>query len=368
MKSALALVTLHIQQTMFLTNLKKNIMKNKLNKFSISFLSVLAIAICFVSCQDDDSIARRGKPALRVANNTMTVTEGETAVFDINVEYPLSEKIDIRIDILDQEGNPVVTANPSGGDATTGNGFYDRVVFDDIEVPYPTWFESGWFDYGYLGGSGYVASFPPYTDNIQLNIETILNVLPQSSRSVTLRLTSTSLMAASINEVITVNIEDFVGEDLITRLNWAGDYLESGADACDIDAGLDLDLELIFGGAYIQTSYNDCPEQLTILGSDDDGTYTVDASFWTANGNTSSEGMNIPVSIEFIKPGVFAETVDLSALFPLNDGGLSDGNGNAITSFTVEKTGTTYTVTDSNNTQVAQGRMSVDDKRALKNR
>lgn len=348
-------------------------MKNLYKNFTYPLVIVFLVGWVNLSCQDDDSIPRRGKPALSVINNTVTVTEGETARFNIDVEYPISEKIDIRIDILDENGNPLVTANPTDGDATTGNGFYDRVQFENVEVPYPTWFESGWFQYGYLGGSGYVASFPPFSNSIELEIETIQDFIPESSESVTLRLTSTSLMAATINEVVTINIQDFVGSDLITRLNWDGDYLESGAQPCDIDNGLDLDLELIFGGNYIQTSYNDCPEQLTILGTDADGTYTIDASLWTTNGNTSSSNMNVPASIDFIKPGVFIETVDLSELFPLNDGGLNDGNGNAITSFTVEKTGTTYTITDSNNVQVAQGRlsierMSIEDKRLIKNR
>lgn len=347
-------------------------MKNIHKKISYSLIAVFLLGLVNFSCQDDDSIPRRGKPELTVLSNSVTVTEGETAVFNINVEYGVSEKIDIRIDILDNEGNPVVTANPTDGDATTGNGFYDRVEFEDIEVPYPTWFESGYFQYGYQGGSGYIASFPPFSETIELNIETIQDFIPENTKTINLRLSATSLMSATIAEDISITIEDFVGSDLVTRLNWDGDYLESGADPCDIDNGLDLDLELIFDGNYIQTSYNDCPEELTILGSDADGTYTIDASFWTANGNTSSDGSNVPASIEFLKAGVFVESVDLSSVFPLNDGGLSDGNGNAITSFTIEKSGNTYTISDSNNNQIAQGRlmdyrMSLKEKRALKN-
>ncbi|WP_299335988.1 hypothetical protein [uncultured Psychroserpens sp.] len=347
-------------------------MKNTYKKISYSLGLVFLLGLVNFSCQDDDSIPRRGKPALTVMSNSVTVTEGETAVFMIDVEYGVSEKIDIRIDILDSEGNPVVTALPTDGDATTGNGFYDRVEFEDIEVPYPTWFESGYFEYGYQGGSGYIASFPPFSETIELNIETIQDFIPENTKTVNLRLSSTSLMAAAIEEDISITINDFVGSDLVARLNWDGDYLESQADPCDIDNGLDLDLELIFNGDYIQTSYNDCPEELIILGSDADGTYTIDASFWTANGNTSSDNSNVPASLDFLKAGVFVESVDLSALFPLNDGGLNDGNGNAITSFTVEKLGNTYTITDSNDNQVAQGRlsdykMSLKEKRALKN-
>nr|WP_321225005.1 hypothetical protein [uncultured Psychroserpens sp.] len=344
-------------------------MKNIHNKISYSLVLVFLLSLVSFSCEDDDSIPRRGKPELTLLNNSIAVTEGETAVFTLDVEYAISDKIDIRIDVLDNDGNPVVTAE---GDPTTGNGFYDRVQFESFEVPYPTWFESGWFQYGYLGGTGYVASYPAFTETIEINIETLQDFIQEGSTTVNLRLSATSLMNATIEEDISLTINDFVGDDLVTRLNWAGDYLDSGADPCDINDGLDLDLELIYNGAYVQTSYNDCPEELVILSTDGDGTYTVDASFWTANGNTSADGSNVPVTIEFMKSGVFLESVDLSALFPINDGGLSDGNGNAITSFTIEKAGNNYTITDSNNTQIAQGRLSnyrltLEEKRALKN-
>lgn len=344
-------------------------MKNIHKKISYSLIIIFLLGLVTFSCEDDDTIARRGKPALSLMSNSVTVTEGETATFILNVEYAISEKIDIRIDILDDQGNPVVTAE---GDPTTGGGFYDRVQFESIEVPYPTWFESGWFEYGYLGGTGYVASAPPFSSTIELNIETIQDFIPENTETVRLRLSATSLMTATIQQDISININDFVGNDLVTRLNWAGDYLDSSADPCDINSGLDMDLELIFDGNYVQTSYNDCPEELTILSSDADGAYTIDASLWTTNGNISLDGSNIPTSIDFMKAGVFVESVDLSSLFPVNDGGLNDGNGNAITSFTVVKSGNNYTITDSNNTQIAQGRfadyrLSLEEKRVLKN-
>lgn len=345
-------------------------MKN-LHIYTNYFLTILVILV-ITACQNDDSIERRGKPVLTVENKTVTVTEGETATFNLNVEYPVANKIDVRIDVLDTDGNPIVVVEPADGDVNSGNG-YVPIDLDDIVVPYNTWFDSGYFEYGYQGGSGYIASFPPGVTSFNIDIETIRDELPNGTKTVTLRLTSTNLLEAIINEEVTINIENYIGDELITRLNWAGDYLDSGEDPCDINNGLDLDLELIFDGNYVQTSYDFCPEELTILGSDDDGTYTIDASFWTANGNTSSENANIPVTIDFIKPGVFSETVDLSSLFPLNDAGLNDGNNNAITSFTIEKTGSTYSITDSNNTLIAQGRFTgprrtIEEKRVLKSR
>ncbi|MEZ4803238.1 MAG: hypothetical protein R2797_10735 [Gelidibacter sp.] len=342
----------------------------KTSLYLTAFISLIGIFAS--SCQDDDSIERRGKPTVTVENKTVTVTEGETATFNLNVEYPVANKIDIRIDVLDEQGNPIVVVEPADGDANSGNG-YVPIDLDDIVVPYNTWFDSGYFQYGYQGGSGYIATFPPGVSSFDIDIETLQDELPNATKTVTLRFTATNLLEVLIDEEVTINIENYVGEDLITRLNWAGDYLDSGEEACDIDTGLDLDLELIYDGDYVQTSYDFCPEELIILGTDPDGTYTIDASFWTGNGNTSADNLNIPVTIDFIKPGVFSQTVDLSSLFPLNDGGLNDGNDNAITSFTVEKTGTIYTVTDSNNTQIAQGRFSapkrsIQEKRILKNR
>ncbi|WAC03589.1 hypothetical protein N7U66_09015 [Lacinutrix neustonica] len=240
-------------------------MKNtKLYKYTC----VALLALCIISCQNDDSIPRRGKPTITIANKAVTVTAGETATFDLNVEYAVSNPINIRIDVLDTAGNPIIVALPTDGDATTGEGFYDLVALEDIIVPYNTWFESGYFGYGYQGGSGYIANFPAERTTLQINIETIQDLIPNNTKVVKLRLTSTSLLEAKIDEIVTINIENYVSDELITRLNWAGDYLESGEDPCDIDFGLDLDLELIYGGSYIQTSYSDCPEQLTILGSD----------------------------------------------------------------------------------------------------
>lgn len=343
----------------------------KTNKiYIITCLSALGILVS-TACQDDDSIDRRGKPTVTVENKSITVTEGETATFNLNVEYPVANKIDIRIDVLDEQGNPIVVVEPVDGDVNSGNG-YVPIDLDDIVVPYNTWFDSGYFQYGYQGGSGYIATFPPGTTSFSIDIETLQDELPNATKTVKLLFTATNLLEVLISEEVTINIENNIGEDLITRLNWAGDYLDSGADPCDINEGLDLDLELIFNGDYIQTSYDFCPEELIILGSDADGIYTIDASFWTGNGNMSDDNINIPVSIDFIKSGVFVETVDLSSLFPLNNGGLSDGNGNAITSFTVEKSGTTYTVRDSNDTQIVQGRYmgprrTLEERQQLKN-
>ena len=325
---------------------------------NIKYIIILLFVAAFnYACENDDSIERRGKPAITGLNKTVTVTEGETATFDLEVDYAVANPINIRIDVLDDQGNPLVVTLPSGA-PDSGNGLYDLVTLEDVFVPYNTWFESGYFQYGYTGGTGYIANFPAGQTSLQINIETLQDFIPNDTKIVNLKFTSTNLLEATIDEVVSINIENFVSNSLITHLDWSGDYLDNGINPCDGDTALDLDLELYYNGAFTDFSYSECPEELTILDTDPDGTYEIDASFWTSNGNTSSTVTNVPTTIIFTKPGIFYQEVDISSVFPLADGGLSDGNSSAITTFTVTKTGTTYTVTDSNNTQIAQGRNS----------
>ncbi|WGD33766.1 hypothetical protein [Olleya sp. YS] len=340
-----------------------------IDKIKILSFLILAGTLIF-SCEEDDSIARKGKPSITVTNKTVTVTEGETATFNLVVDYATINPISIRIDVLDESGNPIVVVEPSDGDSNSGNG-YSPIEIEDIFVPYNTWFDSGYFSYGYQGGSGYIAVFDSGQTNLDINIETIEDILPNDTKTVQLRLTSTNLLEATIDEVVTINIENLIGEDLITRLDWAGDYLDNGVVACDGFDGLDLDLELYFNGGFADFSYNDCPEEIIIFNTYPDGSYEIDASFWTNNGFTSSSVTNVPVKIIFAKSGVFYQEVDLSSLFPLANGGLLDGNGSAITTFFINKTGNIYTVTDSNNSQIVQGRtknnrITIEEKKKLK--
>ncbi len=169
---------------------------------------MLTISVMLMSCEEDQvHLEKTGKPVVTVDNNELTVTEGQTATFNFTVEYETTTKIDVRIDVLDANGNPIPTAAPSG-EPTSGNGFYDRIDLDDINVPYNTWFESGWFEYGYLGGTGYVTTFAPGTLSFSIDIETLADGITEGTESVKLRFSSTSEMATIINETVTINIQD----------------------------------------------------------------------------------------------------------------------------------------------------------------
>ena len=94
-------------------------------------------------------------------------------------------------------------------------------------------------------------------------------------------------------------------------------------------------------------------------------TYYLDASLWTTSGY--SETVNIPANLTFIKPGSsFNETYDLSTYFPMQDGGLDDGNGNALIEYTIVKSGTIYTITDPDGATVFQGKQKAHEIRSAR--
>lgn len=208
-------------------------MKYTYNKITI--VIAVTLLLFYTACQDDDSIPRRGKPTITVVESSKTVDEGQTAVYDFNVEYPVNESIFIRIDVLDADGNPIPTTEPIG-DPNSGSG-YAAIVLDDINVPYNTWFDSGFFSYGYLGGSGYVAEIPAFTESFSLSINALLDsVADEAPETYTFRLTGVSTAAAVIDEEInmTINNINACTWTLVTNDAW-GDGWNGGFITATID-------------------------------------------------------------------------------------------------------------------------------------
>lgn len=305
-------------------------MKNKLYKITAVFVASLLGGTLF-SCQEDESLPRAGKPVVSVVTPIVTVVEGEDAVFTLKVSNPINDPIQFRIQVVE-------------GDAVEDEDF----SMENFGLP--SVFE---------GEFGYIGVIPAYQSQADFSIKTILDELPEETKSVKFKITSVLQGKGFISETtfVDVNIQNFVGTDLVATFEWSGDYLP-GVDVCDADFGLDFDLELYGASPMpIATSYSSCPEEIVLEGTLADGVYTLDASLWQGNGNNTTSGF-APVTITFTKAGVFSQTVDLSAKFPLADGGLNEGNPDAITTFTITKSGTTYTVVDDTDTQVAQGRLA----------
>ena len=119
-----------------------------------------------------------------------------------------------------------------------------------------------------------------------------------------------------------------------------------------------MDLELYSAtGDLLDFSYSNCPEQLILDSSLPNGTYTLFASLWTTAGHLVN--VNIPANITFIKPGTASNsTYDISSFFPMQAGGLDDGNPNAGVEYTIVKTGTNFLITDENGATVFNGRQT----------
>jgi len=319
-----------------------------MKKIKTTCLGLFALSLGFISCQEDDSLPlANNKPVVTFASNNVTTTEGQPGVFTLNLSKAIHHSVQFRVEVV-------------GGTAVEGVDF-DMSTFGAASI--------------FEGAFGYLGSVSPYMSSQDFSINTIADVDPEETKTVELKISSVQEAKGLIQpQIVTINIENYVADDLTASLNWSGTYLSGGVEACDADSVLDFDLELLDSGAnYIQTSYSNCPEMLTILGTDADDTYTIDVSLWTNNGYNTGSVTNIPVTITFTKAGVYSETYDLSSLYPLAAGGDQDGNVNAYNTFTVIKTGNVYTVTDPNATQVVSGkaenyRMPVAQKLALKNK
>ncbi len=311
----------------------------KIFKFSYLLIACIASTSAFIACNDDDEdLGKKDKPVLTANGPTdITVNEGNNAVLKFKLSRPINEPVQYRLVILNDQS----TATDQEDYVIPGCRSNDP---DCVAIE-----ENG-------GPVGYIFEIPEYTSEYEVNVATIFDDLSELPEKLTLKVISNRTLLGTVGELYyTININNSASEDLSVRFNWNGSFTSAGnnVDNC----ALDLDLELYdSNGDLIDYSYTSCPESLTLDSSTlADGTYTLVPSLWTTSGY--SENINIPAFITFIKPGTpFNETYDLSSFFPMQDGGLDDGNSNAFVEYTIVKAGSTYTITDDNGNIVFQGR------------
>lgn len=322
----------------------------KISNYKYLLPTLVCLTGLFFACNDDvENLGHKVKPILTADGPTsITVAEGDDAVLNFKLDKAISEPIQYRLVILNDES----TATDQDDYVIPGCRSNDP---DCVAIE-----ENG-------GPVGYIFEIPAYTTEYSVNIATIFDDLGESAETLKLQVISNRTLLGTVDNLFfDITINNSVSNDLNVRLNWSGTF-ESGGDELDNCTELDMDLELYDSNFdLIDFSYSNCPEGLILSTADlPDGTYYLDASLWTTNGN--AENINIPASIQFVKPGTaFNETYDLSALFPMQDGGLDDGNSNAITEYVIEKTGTTYTITNSDGDTVFQGRMAKKIKNSRK--
>lgn len=332
---------------------------NIYNKLTIAVLT--AASLFTVSCQEDDNLARQGKPVLSLESNVITVGEGGSAYFRANLSYPINDYVAIRMELLDDEGNTVLVTEPDGG-AGTGNG-YSPIAHEDLDIavdsaPYPavgiweTWFEAGAFDYGYLGGTGYVFTADRNVTSFEFPVGTLVDNIVEGTETYRFKLSATSKMNAIVNEIITVHIEDATPTTLDVLLDFDGNMNIDGNtfDKC----GLDFDLYIADdpSSPYANNAwynYSDCNELLSggnaggPIDNDPnnwaDGTvYQIFVDFWAKNNasvpsypslpTSITQHENIPMDIVFtkVKDGVTTtHTLVLTDLFATDDLASEDG-------------------------------------------
>jgi len=311
----------------------------KINKYTHIVLATLSLGLFIVACNDDvEDLGKKDKPVLTANGPTaITVSEGSDAVLKFKLNKAISEPIQYRLVILNDES----TATDQDDYVIPGCRSNDPSCVA-IE-------ENG-------GPVGYVFEIPEFTTEYDVNVATIFDDFPEGVETLKLKVISNRTLLGVVDELYyTITINNSASNDLNIRLNWDGTFTEGGVEIDNCD--LDLDLELYnAANTLIDFSYSDCPEGLILDATTlPNGTYTLFASLWTTAGHL--EPVNIPAFITFIKPGTaFSHTDNLSALFPMQLGGLNDGNPNAGIEYTIVKSGTTFTVTNPGGTIVFQGR------------
>lgn len=313
----------------------------KISNYKFHFLAIFFCTGLFFSCNDDvENLGKKEKPVLTADGPTsITVAEGEDAVLSFKLDKPINKPIQYRLVILDDES----TATDQLDYVIPGCRSNDP---DCVAIE-----ENG-------GPVGYIFEIPAYTTEYSVNIATIFDDLSEGTETLKLQVISNRTLLGTVDNLFfDISITNSVSNDLNIRFDWSGTFMSEGEEIDNCDLDLDLELYDDFGD-LVDFSYSNCPESLVLNTADlPDGTYYLYASLWTTSGYF--ENINIPANIQFVKPGsAFNESYDLSSYFPMQDGGLDDGNPNAGVEFTIVKSGSVYTITNDMGETVFQGRMA----------
>lgn len=318
-------------------------MKN-INKFLFAFLGLALLSSC---SEDEDATDQRiVKSVVTVDQTTFSITEGETATVTMTTNTPLNVRSDFKLELVGGTGSFIDYTVEGDNNADTD----DETSIDD--------------GYGIIG---HKVTLPAYATTSTFDITPFLDFFPEGTETLIFRLypmgNSTTLVDAA-SETITVTVANGTSNDVVTVVDWSQNYRdsfgtltsptylasnESSYEYCDYD----FDLE-IYDGAfnYFDTSYDFCPETLTILSTDPDDTYYIAPSFWTnvvATGHYPVEEIAFKVKVTIAKPGVWVYETNYNDQWNSTDGGSAQGNpdGFVVTAALI-KTGSTYVLEDFN--------------------
>jgi len=310
----------------------------KISLYKYLILAAISLGGIFIACDDDvEDLGHKDKPELTANGSTsITVTEGNDAVLNFKLSKAINKPIQYRLVMLEES-----SATDQDDYVIPGCRSNDP---DCVAIE-----ENG-------GPVGYIFEIPAYTTEYSVNITTMFDDLPEGDEHLKLKVVSNRTLLGTVNDLeFDITIQNALTNDLNIRLNWGGTFT-SGTENVD-NCTLDMDLEFYDSNLdLVDFSYSGCPESIVLHTADlPNGTYYLVASLWSTAG--FSENINVPANIQFVKPGTaFNQTYDISSHFPMQDGGLEDGNSNAVAEYTIVKNGSTYTITNSDGDTVFQGR------------
>lgn len=336
-------------------------MSNK-NIYTKGFLFLLAASL-FTACQDDDTVetVNKNKPtvSLGAGEATQAIVENGVATFTLTVDKPTTKEMDFKLEFL-----------PDG--STGGAAFRDFVV-DGLDVQETNVNGDGGYGQGVIG---YIIHFPAFAQTATFSISVPDDFKPGTSKTLKIGLRSAlngqGLVAAD-SSVITLNVSDFVSEDVGIRLSWDGTTADTfgtlhegtyttttGTEGSYTDFDFDFyvfDSSLSVDVTDAAAATGNSPENAVLETSSlADGDYYIVVDLYDSPENAATE-FNLPVKLEVTKFGTWYAQINppyTSSSLSSYPSGLTDG---IYIAAILTKTGSTYTLTDYNTDQVlAQGR------------
>lgn len=303
-------------------------MKNFL-KYNYLF-AVAALGVLSSCNNDDDSMSDRlAKSEVSLAQTAFSVTEGETVTLTLNTDTPINKRMDFKLEI-------------AGGTST----FRDYTCSGTETTP-----DDGW------GVIGHKISLAAYQSSATVDITPIIDLLVEGSETIVLKMIPMGAANGSVaagSETITINVADYVSNDVGIELVWDQNSFNSHGnvvegvyeylDGADVEEAhftdYDFDIYLEDAGGADVTGYagatGNSPEFVTLDAALPDGDYFIYVDLWAA-GPDPIEPFDHDLKINMSKYGVWSTTVAI----PTNSSEVFSDYVLVIT-----KTGNTYTVSD----------------------
>ncbi len=321
------------------------------------FFAATLLAAGFASCsnydegEDDTFNTRADKPVVTVSATSFTATEGEDIEITLTANKALTVPMEFKLELLP---------------GSTGD-FRDFVASGE-----ETSITTG------AGPIGHLISMPAYATTYTFTISPEVDLEVEGTETFNFRIYSASNGVGLIgegSENITVTVNDYVSNDVGMRLVWDGNYADSYGTIVDgeylgTDGNLhaiddfDFDLYVISTTTFEDvTGYagatGNSPEYVVVEESAPDGEYYVIADLYSW-GTTPVEEFDFDMTLHASKFGVWDATLPISNFSSSHPTSAPAGLGDGYVIVAIlNKTGTTYTLTDAQTEELlASGRMA----------